>query len=62
MSQETTQLLRLKDVLKIMPVSKSTWWAWVRSGYAPAPIRLGERCTCWSRAAIDNFISERGEV
>lgn len=32
----------------IIPVSKSTWWAGVRSGRYPQPVRtLGERITAW---------------
>ena len=38
-------LLRLKDILAPrgpIPVSKSTWWAGVKSGRYPAPIKLGK--------------------
>lgn len=32
----------------IIPVSKSTWWAGVRTGRYPQPIRtLGARITAW---------------
>lgn len=32
----------------IIPVSKSTWWAGVRSGRYPQPVRtLGDRITAW---------------
>ena len=32
----------------IIPVSKSTWWAGVRSGRYPQPTRaLGDRITAW---------------
>lgn len=32
----------------IIPVSKSTWWAGVRSGRYPQPVRtLGRRITAW---------------
>ncbi len=32
----------------IIPVSKSTWWAGVRSGRYPQPTRaLSARITCW---------------
>ena len=32
----------------IIPVSRSTWWAGVRSGRYPKPSRaLGERITAW---------------
>lgn len=31
----------------IIPVSKSTWWAGVRTGRYPKPVKLGERITAW---------------
>lgn len=43
-----TGFLRLTQVLKLIPVSKSTWWAGVRSGRYPQPVRsLGRRLTMW---------------
>ena len=50
-----TGLVRLSQILgdkkkgipPIIPVSKSTWWAGVKSGRFPQPIKLGERTTCW---------------
>jgi len=40
-------LLRLPQVLELIPVSKSTWWAGVKSGRFPAAVKLSERTTCW---------------
>jgi prophage regulatory protein len=41
----------------LIPVSKSTWWAGVRSGRYPQPTRaLGDRITCWSVESIRAFI------
>jgi len=31
----------------IIPISKSSWWAGVKSGRYPASVKLGERTTCW---------------
>ena len=43
-----TGYLRLPQILAIIPVSKSTWWAGVRTGRYPQPTRaLGERITAW---------------
>jgi predicted DNA-binding transcriptional regulator AlpA len=30
-----------------IPVSRSTWWAGVRSGRYPKPVKLGPRITAW---------------
>lgn len=31
----------------IIPVKKSCWWAGVKSGRFPRPVKLGERITAW---------------
>ena len=31
----------------LVPVSRSTWWAGVRSGRFPRPVKLGPRTTAW---------------
>lgn len=36
----------------LIPVSKSTWWAGVRSGRYPKPIKIGKRCTAWRLADV----------
>jgi prophage regulatory protein len=46
----TTGFLRLPSVLAPrgpIPVSKSTWWAGVKAGRYPKPIKLGPRITAW---------------
>ncbi|WP_369795095.1 helix-turn-helix transcriptional regulator [Azoarcus sp. KH32C] len=50
--QHPEPLLRLPDVLRVVPVSKSTWWAGVKSGRFPAPVKLGTRITCWRASDI----------
>ena len=39
--------IRLKEILKIFPVGKSTWWNGVKSGRFPKSVKLGERITAW---------------
>ena len=45
-----TGFLRLPQILAPLgpiPVSKSTWWAGVKSGWFPPPVKLGPRITVW---------------
>jgi predicted DNA-binding transcriptional regulator AlpA len=44
----------------IIPVSKSTWWAGVKAGRYPQPVRLGERCTAWNVEDIRRYIESVG--
>ena len=50
-----TGFLRLKQIVgdakagipPIIPVKKSTWWAGVKSGIYPQPVKLSARTTAW---------------
>lgn len=54
-----TGYVRLFDVLRVIPVGKSTWWAGVKCGRFPKGVKLGPRITAWRvediRALIDSF-------
>ena len=45
-------LLRLPQVLALIPVSRSAWWAGCKSGRYPKPVKLGPRTTAWRAADI----------
>ena len=53
---EEEKLLRLKQVLEIIPISKSSWWAGVKNGKYPASVKYG-RSTFWLNSDIQNLIS-----
>jgi predicted DNA-binding transcriptional regulator AlpA len=41
------RLLRIDEALSLTNIGKSSWWAGVKSGKFPKPIKLGERTTRW---------------
>lgn len=43
----------------IIPVSKSTWWAGVKSGRYPQSVKLGPRITAWRVSDIRALIEEQ---
>lgn len=53
-----TGYLRLPEVLKFYPVSKSTWWAGVKSGKYPAGVKLSDRVTAWKAEDIRKLIED----
>ena len=55
-----TGFVRLPAILRSIPVSRSTWWAWVKSGKAPAGRKLGPRITAWKVEDIRNLIASHG--
>ena len=47
----------------VIPVSKSTWWAGVKSGRYPQPVRgLGKRITAWRVADLRTLIERTSAV
>jgi len=43
-------------IAALIPVGKSTWWAGVKSGRFPQPIKLGPRITAWRAEDIRKLI------
>jgi prophage regulatory protein len=41
----------------IFPVCRSTWWAGVKSGKYPQPVKLSERITAWRVEDIRSLIA-----
>ena len=56
-----TGYVRLPTILAVIPVSRSTWWAWVKSGKAPKGVKLGPRITAWPAQSIRDLIAAHGE-
>lgn len=50
--------LRLPQVLSVIPISKSAWWAGVKAGKYPPSVKLGKRTTCWRSRDILNLVEE----
>jgi prophage regulatory protein len=62
----TSGLVRLSAILAPngpIPVSRSTWWAGVKSGRFPSAVKLGPRTTAWHAAdicaLIENGVSDK---
>lgn len=41
-----------------IPVARSTWWAGVKSGRFPKPVKLGPRTTAWRVEDIRDLIDK----
>ncbi len=41
-----------RDILPILPISKSAWWAGIRKGMYPKGVKISERCTAWRESEI----------
>jgi len=57
------QLLRLRDVIGLVGLSRSTVWRLAREGKFPAPCRLtGKAAVAWFAADIETWIASRREA
>lgn len=56
-----TGFIRLPQVLSVIPVSKSSWWAGVKAGKYPQPVKLGPNTTAWKVSDIRNLLEKIGE-
>jgi len=58
---QSTGFLREKQVLQLIPVGRTTWWAGVKSGKFPKAIKLSERVTAWKTGDIQKLIESLSE-
>ena len=54
------KLLRINQVVALVPVGRSSWWEGCRTGRYPKPIKLGPRTTVWRAEDIAAFIENLG--
>ena len=52
------RMLRLPEVMKLVPVSKATIWRLVRAKKLPAPIRVSTNAVAWRRADILDYVRQ----
>jgi predicted DNA-binding transcriptional regulator AlpA len=53
-----TGFVRLPQILALIPIGKSTWWAGVKTGKYPQPIKLGANTTVWKAEDIHALIKK----
>ena len=51
------QIVGDKTTPAIIPISKSSWWAGVKEGRFPQPVKLGRRTTAWRVTDIMTLIN-----
>jgi len=50
--------LRLKSVLELIPISRSTWYKWIQLGIAPKPTHISLRIAAWKHKEIDDLLDQ----
>lgn len=51
-------LLRISQVLELIPISRSAWWQGCKDGRFPKPIKLGPRTSVWRSSDIAALIKQ----
>ncbi len=52
MEENTDKLIRLPEVLEIIPYKKSNFLRLVKLGQFPKPVKIGPRAVAWSKKEI----------
>lgn len=53
-----TGFVRLAQVLTVIPIGKTSWWAGVKTGRFPKPVKLSPRCTAWRVEDINRLVEQ----
>ena len=58
------RLVRINSIIGndgVLPLSAATWWAGVKKGYYPKPIKLGPNITAWRWSDIEQILQNGTE-
>lgn len=55
------QFIRVRQVLEMLGVSRTTLWRMVRAGIFPPPIRITHHARGYLRATVEDWMSDRVE-
>ncbi len=53
--------LRLHQILRLIPVGKSSWWRGVKEGRYPKPVKIAPRTSAWRAEDIAALMATFGE-
>ena len=57
--KNNNRFLKLKEVMNITGIARSTIYFWMKQRLFPTPIKLGERSIGWLEADIESWMDER---
>jgi prophage regulatory protein len=57
-SNSEVTLMRIPQILEVMPISKSKFWLMVQKGEFPKPIKI-RRSSFWTIEQVQTFIREK---
>lgn len=57
---EKNSYIRLREIIGpngLLPISRSNWYAKIKDGRAPAPVKFG-RLSLWNRDSLKKFLED----
>ena len=58
-TQQESPFLRIDQVLKIVPICRSSIYMMIADGEFPAPKKLGKRAAAWSKKEIAEWVESK---
>lgn len=58
--EDDDAFVRLPVVLSVYPVGETSWWAGVKSGRYPKPVKLSKRVNAWRVGGIRQLLVTAG--
>ncbi|OEE69829.1 transcriptional regulator [Enterovibrio norvegicus FF-33] len=50
-------LLRIEQVLELIPISRTSWYRGIQDGLYPQSIKIGPRIAVWRRSDIEQLLT-----
>ena len=61
MIKSTKKLVRVRDVIELTGISRTSLWRLIKAGGFPEPFRLGPRINCWYEDEVLEWFNSRRE-
>jgi len=55
------EVYRMRELIKLLKVSKETIYSWVRKNKFPKPMKLGPRTSAWLKQDVEKWLREKKE-
>lgn len=60
--EKDEKILKIKQVVEVVCISRSSLYTMVKRGDFPKPLKLGMRSSGWLKTEVDAWISERASL
>ncbi len=57
-----TRIIRIPEAKRLVGVSRTTLYTWMRAGQFPAAVRIGPRAVGWRESDITDWMHSRDRV